>query len=299
LSLVRSSNSPVILLLGKNGQVGWELQRTLAPLGVVVALDYPEIDFKDSAALRKLVLDLKPSLVINAAAHTAVDRAESEPDLAHQINAVAPGVLAEAARFVDAWMVHFSTDYIFDGTKRVPYAETDEPNPLGVYGRSKLAGELAVKAAGGRHLVFRLCWVYGNRGQNFMLTMQRLAREREVIKVVNDQFGAPSWSRLIAEAVALASLRVLFDPAFAGASGLYHLCNSGLTSWHGFASRIIESMPVTERKVREVMAIPTQDYPTPAKRPAYSVLDCQKIAATFGVGLPEWDQALGLVLERK
>jgi len=193
-----------ILLLGKNGQVGWELCRTFAPIADVAAVDYPEINFTDTAALRQLVAAINPAVVVNAAAYTAVDKAETEADLCHQINAVAPGVLSEAAKRVGALMVHYSTDYIFDGTKTSPYIETDAPNPLGAYGRSKLEGDRRVKAAGGDYLIFRLCWVYGARGQNFMLTMQRLARAREKLRVVRDQFGCPTWSRMIAETTALA-----------------------------------------------------------------------------------------------
>jgi dTDP-4-dehydrorhamnose reductase len=290
-------NPPCILLLGKNGQVGWELRRTLAPLGRVVAVDYPEVDFADAAALTRLVADLKPALVVNAAAYTAVDRAESEPDRAHQINAVAPGVLAEAACRADAWFIHFSTDYVFDGAKRTPYVETDAPNPLGVYGRSKLAGDQAVQASGARHLIFRLCWVYGARGQNFMLTIQRLARERELLRVVNDQFGTPTWSRAIAEAVSPISHRVLNDAAMVGAGGVYHLACAGATSWHGFASRIVELMPEAQRKAREVQGIPTSEYPTSTRRPASSVLDCSRLQRTFGIQLPDWEDALRLVVE--
>ncbi len=198
-----------ILLIGKNGQVGWELRRTLAPLAEVVAVDYPEINFTDVPALRQLVAGTRPSVVVNAAAYTAVDKAETETELCRQVNAVAPGVLAEEAKKLGALMVHYSTDYIFDGTKTSPYVETDAPNPLGAYGRTKLEGDRAVKASGADHLIFRLCWVYGARGQNFMLTMQRLAREREKLRVVGDQFGCPTWSRMIAETAALALKQVL------------------------------------------------------------------------------------------
>ena len=197
-----------ILLLGKNGQVGWELRRTLAPLAEVTAMDYPEINFTDVAALRRLVADACPDVMVNAAAYTAVDKAETEPELCRQINAIAPGVLAEEAKKIGALMVHYSTDYIFDGTKTSPYAETDTPNPLGAYSRSKLEGDRAVNASGADHLIFRLCWVYGARGQNFMLTMQRLASEREKLRVVGDQSGCPTWSRMIAEATAQALKQV-------------------------------------------------------------------------------------------
>jgi dTDP-4-dehydrorhamnose reductase len=289
---------PLILLIGKNGQVGWELRRTLAPMARVLAVDYPEIDLTDAAAVRRLVLDRQPSVVLNAAAYTAVDKAESEAKIAQLINGIAPGVLAEAAHEVGAWMVHYSTDYIFDGTKITPYVETDAPNPLGAYGRTKLAGDEAVRAAGGNHLIFRLCWVYGARGQNFLLTMQRLAREQEKLRIVKDQIGCPTWSRLIAEATTLALRQTLTAGETTGLSGTYHLAANGFTSWHGLASRIIELMPEAERRCREVAAIPTAEYPTPAKRPAYSVLDCGKLKKAFGIQLPDWEESLRLVLDK-
>jgi len=288
---------PTILLLGKNGQVGWELRRTLAPLGPVWALDYPEIDFTEPAALRKLVLDHKPQIVVNAAAYTAVDKAESEPERALLINGHAPAALAEAARQTGALLVHYSTDYVYDGAKRQPYVETDPPNPLSAYGRSKLAGDEAIRRAGCDHLIFRLCWVYGARGQNFLLTMLRLARERETLRVVADQVGSPTWSRLIAEATALALAQWLRAADRAALHGVYHLRAGGQASWHAFASRIVELMPPAERKCRAVEAITTADYPTPARRPAYSVMSCEKLRRTFGLELPDWEQSLRLVLE--
>ena len=287
-----------ILLIGKNGQVGWELCRTLAPLAEVMAVDYPEINLTDTPALRQFVAGTRPAVVVNAAAYTAVDKAETETELCRQVNAVAPGVLAGAAKKTGALMVHYSTDYIFDGTKTSPYVETDAPNPLGAYGRSKLEGDRAVKASGADHLIFRLCWVYGARGQNFMLTMQRLAREREKLRVVDDQFGCPTWSRMIAEATALALEQVMAGADRSAYNGEYHLAASGYTSWHGFASRIIEWMPEAERKCRAVERIATPEYPTPAKRPAYSVLDCGKLQKTFGLRLPNWETSLQQVLDK-
>ncbi|HTY88984.1 MAG TPA: dTDP-4-dehydrorhamnose reductase [Candidatus Acidoferrum sp.] len=286
------------MLLGKNGQVGWELRRTLAPLAPLTAMDFPEINFTDPQALRKLVAETRPAAVVNAAAYTAVDKAESEPELCRQINAVAPGVLAEEAKKIGALMVHYSTDYIFDGTKSSPYVETDAPKPLGAYGRSKLEGDQAVKASGADHLIFRLCWVYGARGQNFMLTMQRLAREREKLRVVGDQLGCPTWSRMIAEATALALQRVLAGGSRSAFSGEYHLAAGGQASWHEFASRIVEWMPEAERKCRAVEKIATTEYPTPARRPAYSVLDCGKLQKTFGLRLPDWEASLRQVLDK-
>jgi dTDP-4-dehydrorhamnose reductase len=287
-----------ILLIGKNGQVGWELRRTLAPLGEVVAVDYPEVNFTDAAALRQLVVATRPDVVVNAAAYTAVDKAETEKALCHQINATGPGILAEEAKKLGALMVHYSTDYIFDGTKPTPYVETDTPNPLGAYGKSKLAGDAAVRASGADHLIFRLCWVYGARGQNFMLTMQRLAREREKLRVVRDQVGCPTWSRMIAETTALALQQVTASKNRAAFSGAYHLAARGVTSWHGFAARIIELMPETDRKCREVEGITTAEYPTPSQRPAYSVLDCTKLEKTFGLRLPDWETSLRQVLDQ-
>jgi len=287
-----------ILLLGKNGQVGWELRRTLAPLAEVVAVDYPEINFTDAPALRQFVAGMRPDVVVNAAAYTAVDKAETETELCRQINAVAPGILAEEAKKLGALMVHYSTDYIFDGMKTSPYAETDAPNPLGAYGHSKLEGDRAVKASGADHLIFRLCWVYGARGQNFMLTMQRLAREREKLRVVGDQFGCPTWSRMIAEATALALKQVLAGADRSKFNGEYHLAAGGQSNWHEFASRIIEWMPEAERKCRAVEKITTPEYPTPARRPAYSVLDCGKLQKTFGLRLPDWETSLRQVLDK-
>ena len=287
-----------ILLMGKNGQVGWELRRTLAPLADVVALDYPEINFTDAPALRQFVAGMRPDVVVNAAAYTAVDKAETETELCRQINAVAPGILAEEAKKLGALMVHYSTDYIFDGTKTSPYVEIDAPNPLGAYGRSKLEGDRAVKASGADHLIFRLCWVYGARGQNFMLTMQRLAREREKLRVVGDQFGCPTWSRMIAETTALSLKQVLAGADRSAFNGEYHLAAGGRSNWHEFASRIIEWMPEADRKCRAVEKITTAEYPTPAKRPAYSVLDCGKLQKTFGLRLPDWETSLRQVLDK-
>jgi dTDP-4-dehydrorhamnose reductase len=286
-----------LLLIGKIGQVGWELRRTLAPLGRVVAVDFPEIDLTNPDSIRHWVRDSRPDIVINAAAYTAVDKAEAEPDKAMKINGVAPGILAEETRKAGGLLVHYSTDYVFDGTKTDPYVETDAPNPLGVYGRTKLAGDQAVQAAGVRHLIFRLCWVYGPRGQNFLLTMMRLAREREKLRVVRDQFGSPTWSRMIAEATALALKQTLAAQDPAAAAGLYHLAASGTTSWHGFAQAIIDQMPPDARKCSSVEPIPTSDYPTPAKRPPYSVMSCSKLERTFGLRLPQWEDSLRQVLE--
>jgi len=286
-----------ILLFGRIGQVGWELRRTLAPLGQLVCVDFPEVDFTAPESIRKWIHDASPGIIVNAAAYTAVDQAESEPALATKINGEAPGIMAEAAKQRGALLVHYSTDYVFDGTKTTPYVEDDRPNPLSAYGRSKLAGDTAIQQVGGPHLIFRLCWVYGPRGGNFLLTMRRLARERETLRVVADQVGCPTTSRLVAEATALALAQARDPDLAARATGVYHLCCSGQASWHEFARAIIDQMSAAERKCRTVEAITAAEYPTPAKRPAYSVMSCAKLQRTFGLALPDWRDALRLVLE--
>jgi dTDP-4-dehydrorhamnose reductase len=288
---------PSILIIGKIGQVGWELRRTLAPLGRVVSVDFPDIDLTDGKSIVHWVRETRPQVIVNAAAYTAVDKAESESEKCNLINGVAPGILAEEARKLSALMVHYSTDYIFDGTKTIAYTETDPPNPLGAYGQSKLVGDQAVQQVDGNHLIFRLCWVYGARGQNFMLTMMRLAREREKLRVVRDQFGCPTWSRMIAETTALALRQVLAASEPGGFKGVYHLAASGQTNWHGFAKAIIGLMPIEGKKCRQIEPITTQEYPLPAKRPAYSVLSCDKLERTFGLHLPDWNESLQQVME--
>jgi len=285
-----------VLLIGKNGQVGWELRRCFAPIADVVAVDFPMIDLERPDSVRQWTREVRPDLVLNAAAYTAVDDAEREPDRATAINGIAPGVLAEEAQRIGAWLVHYSTDYVYDGTKREPYLETDPVGPLSAYGKSKLAGEQAVQAVGGKYLIFRLCWVYGLRGSNFLLTIQRLARQRETLRVVNDQIGCPTWSRLVAEGTALA-VRQAFDckePSLL--AGVYHLASSTWTSWHSFAEAIVGSMPSGERKCQRVDAIPTTQYPRPARRPAWSVLSCAKLERVFGIRLPGWEEGLRLAL---
>ena len=288
---------PHILLIGKIGQVGWELRRTLAPMAQVACVDFPEIDLTSGDSIRRWVREAHPNIVINAAAYTAVDKAESEADKAMQINGVAPGILAEEAKKAGALLVHYSTDYVFDGTKTTPYEETDSPNPLGAYGRSKLAGDEAVRAVGGAHLIFRLCWVYGARGQNFMLTMMRLAREREKLRVVADQVGCPTWSRMIAETTTQALRQAVAAGAWDAVTGTYHLAASGVTSWQGFAQAIVNLMPAEGRKCSVVEAISTSEYPLPAKRPAYSVLGCEKLERVFGLRLPNWEESLRQLME--
>jgi dTDP-4-dehydrorhamnose reductase len=289
---------PRILLFGKVGQVGWELRRTLGPLCDLVCVEYPEVDFTKPDSVRQTIAGARPKIIINAAAYTAVDKAETETALATAINATAPAIMAEEAKKLGALLVHYSTDYVYDGAKTTPYVETDPTGPLGAYGRTKLEGDQAIAAVDCNHLIFRLCWVYGARGANFMLTMQRFAREREKLRVVADQFGSPTWSRMIAETTALALARIQSPDQAATLKGIYHLCSSGHTSWHGFATAIIDAMPETERKCREVEAIPSSAYPTPTKRPAYSVMSCAKLEKTFGLRLPDWKHCLDLVLEK-
>jgi dTDP-4-dehydrorhamnose reductase len=290
-------SQPHILLIGKNGQVGWELRRALAPLGAVVAVDFPEIDLTDPASIRRWVDDAAPQIIVNAAAYTAVDKAEVETDLAMHVNAGAPGILAEEARKRGALLIHYSTDYVYDGAKQTPYLEDDAANPLSAYGRSKLAGDRAVQESGCAHLIFRLCWVYGARGQNFLLTMMRLARERDQLHVVADQLGAPTWARMIAEATAQAVCQVWRSSDLSWHNGIYHLSSAGYTSWHGFAEAIVSRMPAESRKAKGVEPITTAHYPTPARRPAYSVLSGDKLERTFGLRLPPWEESLGLVME--
>jgi dTDP-4-dehydrorhamnose reductase len=279
-----------ILLTGKNGQVGWELQRTLCTLGDVVALGSAELDLADPDAIVRVVRDIKPDLVVNAAAYTAVDKAESEPDLAMAVNGHAPGVLAEEAKRLGALLVHYSTDYVFDGSKTSPYVETDEPGPLNVYGRTKLEGERAIQAVDGRHLILRTSWVYGMRGKNFLLTMQRLLRERPELGVVQDQLGAPTWSRVIAEVTA----QVLASLSTRETSGIYHLTCAGEGSWFDFASAIAADLQARGCEVAVVKPILAEAYPVPARRPANSRLSCQALQSTFGIKLPDWRQALHL-----
>lgn len=290
-----------ILVLGGDGQVAWELRRTLATLGEVIVVGRRTapyaLDLMQPDSIAPLVEQIRPDWIVNAAAYTAVDKAEQEPDAAAAINAVAPGLLAEAAGRVGAQLVHYSTDYVFDGTANAPYTEDAAPNPQGVYGRTKLDGEAAIAKAGCDWLVLRTAWVYGARGGNFMRTMRRLAREREELRVVADQQGAPTWSRHIAEATAQILAQLGDDrAAWHRACGIYHLTSAGAATWHAFAEAIVEHQRGQETiACRRVTAITTADYPTPARRPAWSVLDNDKLARTFGVRLPDWRVALAQV----
>ena len=288
-----------ILLLGKNGQVGWELKHNLTPFGELIAIDQPELDLTDFDRIRQIVQEIKPELVINAAAYTAVDQAESEPELAMVVNGIAPGVLAEEVAMLGAGLIHFSTDYVFDGLKREPYTEEDMPNPINVYGETKLAGDMAIQEIGGAYLILRTSWVYGARGKNFFRTILRLAGEREEIKVVNDQVGCPTWCVAIATAVTkvISSLNDLergkiLDKMLEHA-GVYHWSASGECSWYDFAVEIIASDPhQEEHRSFKIVPIPSSEYPAPAKRPSYSVLDSQKAINQFGLESKTWQEQL-------
>ena len=295
-----------ILLLGKNGQVGWELQRSLAPLGDLVACDVDSLpplkaDFSQPASLAALVRAVRPEVIVNAAAHTAVDQAESEPELAGALNAAAPGVLAREAAALSALLVHYSTDYVFDGSGSAPRDEGAATGPLSVYGRTQLEGERLVAASGCRHLILRTSWVYSARGGNFARTMLRLAAEREELKVIDDQIGAPTGAELLADVTAHALRAVQADPA---RCGLYHCVASGETSWHGYARFVIEwargrghALKVAPDAVR---SLSTRDYPTAAARPLNSRLDTRRLQHAFGLVLPHWrvgvERMLGEVL---
>ena len=267
------------------GQLGVELARVLPAHGEVAACDRAALDLADPNAIASTVRRVKPQIIVNAAAYTAVDRAEAEPALADAINARAPAVLADEARRLDALLIHYSTDYVFDGTAAEPYREQDPTNPLSVYGSSKLGGERAIAAAGGAHLILRTSWIYGWHGQNFLLTMRRFAATRDELRVVADQFGVPNWSRTLAEATA--NLIGRGAPALARKSGIYHLSGRGRASWFDFARAIFED---SDRP--RVLPITTAEYPTPARRPASSVLATAKLEEAFGIALPDWRQTL-------
>ena len=291
-----------ILLTGRSGQIGYELERSLQGLGEIVALDLAQMDLADPDSVRNVIRHIRPDLIVNPAAYTAVDQAESEAGLALRINGEAPGVMAEEAKKLGAAMIHYSTDYVFDGSKSGPYTEDDVPNPVNAYGRSKLAGERAIAASGIPHLIFRTSWVYGMRGKNFLLTVQRLARECDELRIVDDQHGAPTWCRTVADTTAhvVASLCAVDNNLgidqnlWRAKSGVYHLTAQGQTTWYGFAQTIVAHKSTHRKPV--VTPIETQEYPLPAKRPSNSVLSCERLMRTF-CRLPAWDNALRLCLE--
>jgi dTDP-4-dehydrorhamnose reductase len=294
-----------ILLTGKNGQIGRELIASLRPLGDVVALGHAELDLTKPEEIRKMIRDIRPQLIVNAAAYTAVDQAESEEAIARAVNADAPGLMAEEAKKIGAALVHYSTDYVFDGSKTTPYVEADPTNPINAYGRTKLAGEEAVRGSGAPHLIFRTAWVYGREGKNFLRTILRLATQRKELKIVCDQIGAPTSSGDIALATTEVLSRI-YSPkdnarTFSSISGVYHLTAGGQTNWHEFAKTILEEAAgnagdpwlgtATNGQpliARSVVPIPAAEYPTPAKRPAYSVLSNEKLSHTFGIQLADW-----------
>ncbi|WP_296225419.1 dTDP-4-dehydrorhamnose reductase [Ralstonia sp. UBA689] len=294
---------PKFLVTGSNGQVGFELRRSLAPLGEVIALDRVACDLTQPDTLRQLVRECRPDVIVNPAAYTAVDKAESDADTAFAVNGTAVGVLAEEARALDSLLVHYSTDYVFDGSKATPYTETDTTNPQSVYGKSKLAGEQAIAASGADALVLRTCWVAGAHGGNFAKTMLKLGRERESLRVIADQLGAPTTAALISDVTAqiiarswLAADRSVFP------GGTYHLAADGETTWHGYATELLRYAVAhgVELKVdpEAIVAIPTTEYPLPAPRPANSRLDTSKLRETFGIHLPDWRQGIHFLLDQ-
>ena len=288
-----------ILLFGKNGQVGWELQRSLAPLGELVALDADSRelcgDFTDLDGLIQTIRAVAPDVIVNAAAHTAVDKAESEPELVRTINALAPGMLAREAQRCNAWLIHYSTDYVFDGSGDRPWRETDSTAPLSVYGATKLEGEQLIRQSGCKHLIFRTSWVYGARGGNFAKTMLRLAQERDSLTVIDDQIGAPTGADLLADVTAHA-----IRAARPELSGLYHLVAAGETSWHGYAGFVLDHARRAGIALKvapdAIQPVPTSAFPTPAKRPLNSRLDTAKLRSAFGLTLPMWQNGVARML---
>lgn len=290
-----------ILLFGKGGQVGWELQRSLAPLGELVALDVDSHDlcgdFTHLKSIAQTVRAVTPNIIVNAAAYTAVDKAESEPDLARTINAIAPGILAQEANRCGAWLIHYSTDYVFDGSGDAPWKETDTPAPLSVYGKTKLEGDEAIRASGCQHLIFRTSWVYSPRGSNFAKTILRLAQERDRLTVIDDQIGAPTGADLLGDITAHAVLVAMQHPEV---SGLYHLVAKGETSWHGYARFVLDiaRKAAIEIKVASdsIQPVPTNAFPLPAARPKNSRMDTRKLQRTFDLDLPHWQDGVASML---
>ena len=289
-----------ILLLGKNGQLGWELNRTLQPLGEVFAFDYPDVDMADARNIREIVRQTKPDVIYNATAYTDVDKAESEPDLAEAVNVIGPGILAEEARKLNAVLIHYSTDYVFDGKKGSPYIETDIPNPLNVYGLSKLHGEQAIQQVGGVYLIFRTSWLYSLRGNSFVNKVLQWARTQKTLRIVDDQIGSPTWARMLAEATTQVIAQSRGDPSgyLTEKAGLYHLAGKGAASRYTWANNILDFDPHRyEQIVRELQIAKTSDFPTTAVRPLFSVLSCSAFEKTFDLMLPSWQKTLLFALQ--
>jgi dTDP-4-dehydrorhamnose reductase len=287
-----------------DGQLGWELRQVLSAVGDVTAVGRSTLDLSEPDQIRALVRAYRPSLIVNTAAYTAVDRAETDTALAMQVNGIAAGILAEEAGRLGAALVHYSTDYVFDGSKDSPYLEDDEPRPLSVYGKSKLAGEQAIQATDTPHLIFRTSWIYGTRGSNFLLTMLRLAQQREELRIVGDQIGAPTWCRALAEATACILSRAGMPDEMRESTGIYHMSAAGRTSWHGFASAIVDKAShhpggcLRGRNPPRVVSIATAEYPVAAPRPALSLLDNKKLADTYGIGLADWAESLDTCMDQ-
>ena len=283
-----------ILLIGKNGQVGWELLRSLQPLGEVIATGREDLNLLYPDQIKDVVRRVKPNIIINAAAYTAVDKAESEPDIAMAINGIAPGVLAEEAKKINSLLVHYSTDYVFDGKKNTPYSENDKPNPINMYGKSKLFGEEAIQTVGCNFLILRTSWVYGNHGLNFVKTILRLANEKKEIKIVDDQFGCPTWSIFIAQASLLILHGLQFHKSIDKLLGIYHLVSCDNTNWCEFAEIILKNACIEDVKITPIK---TQDYITAAARPKYSVMSSKRIEDNFNIKVPSWKQQLSLAIK--
>ncbi|MBN9377682.1 MAG: dTDP-4-dehydrorhamnose reductase [Chlamydiales bacterium 38-26] len=281
-----------ILILGSKGQVGWELQRTLAPLGQIIAHDRTTLDLSCATSLSRKIQEIQPQVIVNAAAYTAVDKAETDQETCYAINAKAPQQLAQEAKKLQALLIHYSTDYVFDGKSAHPYKEQDSTNPQNIYAKSKLEGDQAILSSGCSHIILRTSWVYGSRGQNFLRTMLRLGQQKDLLKIVDDQIGAPTWSRLIAEATAQVIAR------YNGQDGLYNLTSGGKTSWFGFAQAIFDLYSSkNEYKVPQLNNIPSSEYPVPAKRPQNSLLCQDKLFQTFQIKMPDWKDALEMCIE--
>lgn len=283
-----------ILIFGKQGQIGWELQRFLLPLGKIVILDRSEADLANPESLRPIIRSIQPDIIVNTAAYTAVDKAESEQTLAMTINGIAPGIIAEEADQLKALLIHYSTDYVFDGKLKRPYCEDDSTGPLNYYGVSKLAGEEAIQSVGGKFYIFRTSWVYGIRGKNFLQTVLQLAETKDQLRMVNDQIGAPTWSHSIAAATHDVLYHYLSHTDSMAPSGIYHLSSVGKTSWYGFAEKIVS----LRKPATQVIPIPSTEYPTPAKRPKNSLLSNDKLYQHFNITLPHWETALQACLSK-